>query len=120
MIHLADSHICHAQQFIRRNMPTKIDGQTVEALVASYKAIPEVEKACLVSEAFHLSCFGCRYMARIPVGQVGLNFVLDHSGKLFKGKKCTLKDVVANTDDTRQAYIGNSDSRAGMIMFCEH
>lgn len=30
--------------------------------------------------------------------KVGFSFVIDHSGKLFKGKKCTLKDLCRNGD----------------------
>ena len=30
--------------------------------------------------------------------QVGMAFIMDHSGKLFKGKKVTLRDVVCNAD----------------------
>ena len=32
-------------------------------------------------------------------------FIHDHSGKLFKGKKVTLRDVVANGDAT-ELYLG--------------
>ena len=30
--------------------------------------------------------------------KVGFSFVIDHSGKLFKGKKCSLKDLWRNAD----------------------
>ena len=83
-------------------MPTKISESSVEALVLAYKTIPDVEQACSVNG----TCFilhACLQQA--GYGQVGLNFVVDHSGKLFKGKKCTLKDVVANTEDTRQDWL---------------
>ena len=34
-----------------------------------------------------------------PVIKVGLTVLVDHSGKLFKKTKCTIKDVIVNQED---------------------
>ena len=41
--------------------------------------------------------------------QVGMSFVLDHSGRVFTDKKCSLKDLVSNGDVPWIADDNSSD-----------
>ena len=79
-------------------MPTVIVEEDVAALCAAFKSqrslheVPWVLNIALL-RAEMIVCRGGLFPT-----EAGMAFVIDHSGKLFKGKKVTLRDIAANSD----------------------
>ena len=78
------------------NMPTVIDPDLVQKLAKSFAGQPALKEAARI-----MGLEWSLIIYRAPdyvIAQAGFSFVVDHSGKLFKGKRCTLKDLVHNSD----------------------
>lgn len=46
-------------------------------------------------------------VAIIPVCEVGMTILVDHSGKLFTKEKCTIKDLIVNKEVSKKmAWVG--------------
>ena len=84
-------------------MPTVVDECLVGELARCFKEQRSLREAsglspskCLCDTSVLWDVLLCAWVN----SQVGMSFVVDHSGRLFTAKKCSLRDLVSNGDVT--------------------